>query len=525
MRKNLPIINKELHFDESSILVTRTNTHGDIEYCNEAFIQISGYPIEELTNTPHNIIRHPDVPPLIFEEQWAILKSGKIWMGIIKNRSKSGEFYWTDTYIEPIISNDTTIGFESVSVLASDQQKLRAEIIYERIKCNSKKPVPKHYKLPPTALGLASYALLACISGILVQTTPLEWAVPSIALSTIIIGGFFSLQLSRESNYIKAIADSIYSSKISQYMYTGKVSHTSNIHTAFKTIERQRNVMKHRLRQTVSEISSKSEHARASAESALEKSTFQNSQFTEISERIESCITHSKNVIATTGFDTTTPSNDGDSLTSLLTYSREHSNQSIERAGKLDHNATEATILSDKLIEDCTQIASILSEIKGIAEQTNLLALNASIEAARAGDAGRGFAVVADEVRTLATKTQQSTEAIEGILKTLNNDTNDTKALLHNTKHEVDETTSVLNTLHQSLQDINDVVNQYSNNFSNNRELSTIQHQLTSELISSLNPAISIANAINKEISDTLINVNDVSTCTSNHMKRVDHYQ
>ncbi len=86
---------------------------------------------------------------------------------------------------------------------------------------------------------------------------------------------------------------------------------------------------------------------------------------------------------------------------------------------RLNAAVEQATHTIERVETDSRNIGAILDTIRGIAGQTNLLALNAAIEAARAGEQGRGFAVVADEVRTLARRTEEATEEIEGMIATL----------------------------------------------------------------------------------------------------------
>jgi methyl-accepting chemotaxis protein len=121
---------------------------------------------------------------------------------------------------------------------------------------------------------------------------------------------------------------------------------------------------------------------------------------------------------------------------------------------RLAADVEQAAAVIHELEQDSDRIGGVLDVIRGIAEQTNLLALNAAIEAARAGDQGRGFAVVADEVRSLASRTQESTEEIHGMIERLQQASRQAVSVMDTGRDQAQGTVAHAQETRQSLDEI-----------------------------------------------------------------------
>jgi sigma-B regulation protein RsbU (phosphoserine phosphatase) len=91
--------------DEHAIMAV-TDPQGVIVFANDRFCEISGYSREELVGQNHRMIKSGQHPPSFFAELWRTIGSGKIWRGMICNRTKGGELYWVESTILPLLGSD-----------------------------------------------------------------------------------------------------------------------------------------------------------------------------------------------------------------------------------------------------------------------------------------------------------------------------------------------------------------------------------------------------------------------------------
>lgn len=107
--KQPTIIDKEVVWDKSRVIMSKTDHRGVIEYANEVFVDVCGYEDYELMGQPHSIIRHPDMPKVLFKVLWENLKLEGNFHAVVKNLAKSGRYYWVVTDFESTKNEDGEI--------------------------------------------------------------------------------------------------------------------------------------------------------------------------------------------------------------------------------------------------------------------------------------------------------------------------------------------------------------------------------------------------------------------------------
>ncbi len=144
MRSNLPVSTQELLLPADATLVSTTDLKGRITYCNGPFIEVSGFSREELIGQPHNLIRHPDMPPEAFRDMWAAIQAGHPWSAMVKNRRKNGDFYWVVANVTPLMQGEQPVGYMSVRTCPTREAVRDAEALYARMRDEQQRGVLVH---------------------------------------------------------------------------------------------------------------------------------------------------------------------------------------------------------------------------------------------------------------------------------------------------------------------------------------------------------------------------------------------
>ncbi|WBX73826.1 PAS domain-containing protein [Tenacibaculum pacificus] len=91
------IIDEEIKWNKTQTISSKTDASGTILYMNDTFETVSEYNKIELIGEPHSIIRHPDMPKVVFKVLWDNLKNKNNFHAIVKNLTRTGRYYWVIT--------------------------------------------------------------------------------------------------------------------------------------------------------------------------------------------------------------------------------------------------------------------------------------------------------------------------------------------------------------------------------------------------------------------------------------------
>lgn len=436
MKRNLPITDQEQSFSDSFNILSTTDLKGIITYVNEDFVRVSGFQSDELIGHNHNIVRHPDVPPAVFQQLWDRIRSGKSWMGVVKNRCKNGHYYWVDAYVTPIEKNGEIVEYQSVRRKPKPETTARAQALFDSLSAGKKpwglRPRLSFYQLCSLWIALP---LLLAITLLWQAAAPFElWLALAGGALVTIVGFYLTLLPMRHAIYR---AYQVMNDPVARYVYTGRRDDVGQLLFALRALEAETAGLVGRVANSSTELMGS---AADMTEMVSRASQGVERQYLE-TEQVATAITQMTQSIAQVAENAQCASEVMEQSYQQVAQGKQRMHETVHSLEALFTQFERSMNIVTEVQQSSRNIDSVLDVINTLAEQTNLLALNAAIEAARAGDAGRGFSVVADEVRHLATRTHSSIEEIRQIIERLQRNTTSAVEAMHQGYEQVQDCT------------------------------------------------------------------------------------
>lgn len=129
MKKNSQVSDVESPFAYSELFYSKTDRRGVILSGNSVFRRVSEYEWAEILEKPHSLIRHPDMPRGVFCLFWEFLKAGRPIGAFVKNRSKTGKYYWVFALALPVADGFLSVrlkpGGDLLQTIEGEYRQLR----------------------------------------------------------------------------------------------------------------------------------------------------------------------------------------------------------------------------------------------------------------------------------------------------------------------------------------------------------------------------------------------------------------